>query len=385
MNASARQNTWRIAILPGDGIGPEVIAEAVRALEALHGKDGLQLELTELPWPATAWHQQHGEMMPVDWREQLARFDALLLGALGDPGPADDPQRYVLPDAVSLSPLLDIRKGFDQWACERPALLLEGAPQYLADPRARELDMLVIRENSEGEYVGQGGRLRAGSPHEVATQAEVFTRHGTERIMRHAFERARRRGAERKPAREFRRDGRTVHAQVCLVTKRNALRYWGEMYTEVFTEVGEDYPDIAMHHELVDAACMKFVMAPWQFDVVVASNLQGDILTDLAAVLSGGMGIAPSCNINPADRSLPPMFEPTHGSAPDIAGKQIAGPGAMLLTTALMLAWLGEQDPAAERAAERLRQAVADDLAANGLQGRSTRETGDAIITRLND
>ncbi len=382
---SATSRSWRIAILPGDGIGPEVIAEAVRALETLAAQDALRLELTELPWPATAWHQQHGEMMPADWREQLGRFDALLLGALGDPGPASDPGRYLLPDAVSLSPLLEIRKGFDQWACERPATLLEGAPQYLADPRARdELDMLVIRENSEGEYVGQGGRLRTGTPHEVATQTEIFTRHGSERIIRHAFERARQRAAKRAPAREFTRDGRTVHAQVCLITKRNALRYWGEMYYEIFEQVGAEYPDIAMHHELVDAACMKFVTAPWQFDVVVASNLQGDILTDLAAVLCGGMGIAPSCNINPADRSHPPMFEPTHGSAPDIAGQGLAGPGAMLLTTALMLAWLGEEDPAAARAAERLRQAVADDLAANGLQGRGTREIGDAVLEQLN-
>jgi tartrate dehydrogenase/decarboxylase/D-malate dehydrogenase len=378
---------WRVAVLPGDGIGPEVMAQAVRALEALAAKDGPALEMTRFDWPSTAYHAVHGRMWPEDWRDQLAAFDAILLGALGDPGPTSDPGRYVLSDALSLSPLLDIRKGFDQWACERPAVRLPGAPQFLADPRAEELDMLVVRENSEGEYVGQGGRLAVGTDREIATQVEVFTRRGAERIFRHAFEQARARARERRQglraARSFTIPGGTAAAQVCLITKRNALQYWGEMYTEVFARVAGDYPDIATHHELIDAACMKFVTAPWQFDVVVASNLQGDILTDLAAVLTGGMGIAPSCNLNPSDRSQPPMFEPTHGSAPDIAGQDRAGPTAMLLTAAMMLDWMGMEDARAAEAGRRLTAAVGADLAEHGERQRSTTEVGEAVLGRL--
>ena len=383
-----RRRRWRVAVLPGDGIGPEVMAVTLKALRALSEQGGPDMALEELPWPSHQWHRQNGQMMPDDWKETLAGYDAILLGALGDPGPTSDPQRYLLSDAVSLAPLLDIRKGFDQWACERPAILLEGAPKYLADERARDLDMLVIRENSEGEYVAQGGRLAPGTAREVATQMEVFTRAGAERIFRHAFERAAARAAEREAGTRRNREfplpgGGTARAQVCLVTKRNALRYWGEMYTEVFAEVAADYPGIATHHELVDAACMKFVMSPWQFDVVVASNLQGDILTDLAAVLSGGMGVAPSCNLNPADRRQPPMFEPTHGSAPDIAGHNLAGPQAMLLTGAMLLDWMGEEDPRAATAARRLREAVESDLQVHGTMQRETTAIGDAVLAAL--
>ncbi len=380
-----QRRDWTVAVLPGDGIGPEVMAVTTRILEQLADRTGLKLRLSIFDWPSHAWHRTHGEMMPADWKQTLGAHDALLLGALGDPGPTSDPTRYLLSDGDSLAPLLDIRKGFDQWACERPARLLDGAPQYLGDPRARDVDMLVIRENSEGEYVGQGGRLRPGTAAEVATQMEVFTRVGADRIFRHAFERARARAALRRqgerPMRAFvLPDGGEALAQVCLITKRNALKYWGDMYTEAFAAVAQDYPDIAVHHELVDAACMKFVTAPWQFDVVVASNLQGDILTDLAAVLCGGMGVAPSCNLNPADRTRPPMFEPTHGSAPDIAGQNKAGPAAMLLTAAMMLDWMGEEDPAAARCAAVLRDAVEQDLRDDGARVRSTTEVADAIL-----
>lgn len=383
-----RRKRWRVAVLPGDGIGPEVIAPTLEALRRLSEQGGPALELVTLEWPSVAWHRAHGAMMPEDWQAQLDAYDAILLGALGDPGPAEDPERYWIPDGVSLAPLLQIRKGFDQWACERPAFGMEGAPRYLADPRAADIDMLVIRENSEGEYVGQGGRLAVGTPREVATQVEVFTRSGAERIIRHAFVRARQRAAEREQGvRAARRfvlpGGGEAAAQVCLITKRNALMYWGEMYSEVFAEVAAEFPEVATHHELVDAACMKFVTQPWLFDVVVASNLQGDILTDLAAVLCGGMGVAPSCNINPADRSRPPMFEPTHGSGPDIAGKGLADPRAMLLTAAMMLDWMGEEDPSAERAARRLRGAVAADLKAHGGERRPTATIGEAVLAGL--
>ena len=380
-----KQKTWRVAVLPGDGIGPEVMQEACKILDVL-SEGGLKIERSEFDWPSHAYHEKNGRSAPEGYLEKLADFDAILLGALGDPGPTDNPDRYLLSDAESLAPLLEIRKGFDQWACERPCRPLPGAPRYLADERAKDIDMLVIRENSEGEYVGQGGRLAVGTTREIATQTSVFTRAGTERIFCYAFEQAQARIEERRRdgrERSFRSPDGDKACQVCLVTKRNALKFWGEMYTEVFAEVAKDYPDVATHHELVDAACMKFVTSPWAFDVVVASNLHGDILTDLAAVLNGGMGVAPSCNLNPSDRSQPPMFEPTHGSAPDIAGKNIAGPTAMLLTTAMMLDWMGEEDEAARTASGKLREAVAQDLQAYGQDQRSTTEIGDAIAKAL--
>ncbi|WP_404368967.1 isocitrate/isopropylmalate dehydrogenase family protein [Marinobacter sp.] len=377
----------RIAVTAGDGIGPEVVKEALRCLEALRDRNRLALEWTEFAWPSHAWHEQHGEVMPDNALEQLRAYDAILLGALGDPGPLDNPMRHLLPDSVSLAPLLQMRKGFDQWVCERPARLLPGARQFLADERARDVDMLVIRENSEGEYVGQGGRLRQGTPDEVATQMEVFTRRATDRIIRYGFEQARRRAISRAkdgdPRSFTNLDGSLCESQVCIITKRNALRYWGDMYSEAFAEIALEYPDVAVHHELVDAACMKFVQSPWHFDVVVASNLQGDILTDLAAVLSGGMGVAPSCNLNPEDSTVPSMFEPTHGSAPDIAGKGLADPTAMLFTTARMLTWLGQRDPALLRAGDELFDAVAADLAENGSKRRGTREVGDSVLNQL--
>ena len=377
-----KQKTWRVAVLPGDGIGPEVMTQATRALEALCDKEpDLSIECETFEWPSHAWHEKHGESAPADYLDQLAAFDAILLGALGDPGPIDDPNRYLLSDAVSLGPLLQIRKHFDQWACERPCRPLPGAPQFLADPRAKDIDMLVIRENSEGEYVNQGGRQAVGTPNEIATQLALFTHRATDRIIRHAFEQARMRAAERKAEGRQRRFGRDEReSQVCVITKRNAQAHWGDMYTEIFARIATEYPDVATHHELVDAACMKFVSHPWMFDVVVASNLHGDILTDLAAVLNGGMGVSPSCNVNPADRSRPPMFEPTHGSAPDIAGKNMAGPTAMLLTTAMMLDWMGVEDPSAARAANRLRDAASADLLAHGQERRATDAIGTAII-----
>jgi len=377
--------TWHVAVLPGDGIGPEVIAQATRAIDALVAADPeLAIEYETFEWPSHAWHEKHGESAPADYLARLEKFDAILLGALGDPGPINDPNRYLLSDAVSLSPLLEIRKGFDQWCCERPCRPMKGAPQYLADPRANDIDMLVIRENSEGEYVNQGGRMAIGTPNEMATQVAVFTHRATDRIIRHAFEQARVRAAERQAEgreRTFGPDDKT--SQVCMITKRNAQRFWGDMWTDMFAEIARDYPDVATHHELVDAACMKFVSHPWAFDVVVASNLFGDILTDLAAVLNGGMGVSPSSNINPSDRSRPPMFEPTHGSAPDIAGKNMAGPTAMLLTTAMMLDWMGVEDEAAARAGNRLRDVVAADLAEHGRERRATDQTGDAIVSAL--
>ncbi|MBQ25325.1 isocitrate/isopropylmalate family dehydrogenase [Alcanivorax sp.] len=375
-----------IALLPGDGIGPEVIAVAEQALTLLIDRFQLPLSYTSFPWPSHAWHQQHGQMMPDDGVDQLRAFDAILLGALGDPGPLDDPDRFVLPDSISLSPLLALRKQLDLWACERPARWQTGAPQYLSDPRANDVDMLVIRENSEGEYSNQGGRLRAGTPHEVATQVEVFTATATERLIRHAFERARQRAAQRDLPRQFKDE---KNAQVCLITKRNAQPFWGDLYTETFLRLAREYPDVDTHHELVDAACMKFVQCPWRFDVVVASNLHGDILTDLAAVLCGGPGLAPSANLNPADSDIPALFEPVHGSAPDIAGQNLADPRATLLSLAMTLEWLAPHHPALGNAAQHLHDTVKADLAKEGntpaqhSQKSGTRETGQRLYALL--
>lgn len=374
---------WRIAVLPGDGIGPEVMAEAERVLKAVTGDD-LAIETTRFEWPSHTWLAANGTMAPDDFLDQLAEFDAVLLGALGDPGPASDPDRTVLSDADSLWPLLQIRQHFDLWCCQRPCHPLPGTPQPLADPRALETDFVVLRENSEGEYVNQGGRSARGSEFETATQLSVFTRHAADRIIRHAFDQAReradRRQADRRP-RQFGDERR--EAEVCLITKRNAERHWGELYSERFEAIAGDYPDVATRHELVDAAAMKFVQAPWQFDVLAASNLHGDILTDLAAAINGGLGVSPSANLNPDDFSRPALFEPTHGSAPDIAGANRADPTAMLLTTAMMLEWMGARDSAAVTAGERLRHAIAEVLQTSRDACRDTDAIGKAVVQSL--
>ena len=371
-----------IALLPGDGIGPEVMDVAEAVLNLLIQRYQLPLSHTRFDWPSHAWHQDHGQMMPSDGVAQLLEFDAMLLGALGDPGPLDEPSRFVLSDSVSLAPLLALRKQLDLWACERPARWLPGAPQYLADPRAREVDMLVIRENSEGEYSGQGGRLAPGTAHEVATQVEVFTARATERLIRHAFHRAQQRAAQRETPRQF-KDGKA--AQVCLITKRNAQPFWGDLYTDTFQRIAAEFPEVDTHHELVDAACMKFVQCPWRFDVVVASNLHGDILTALAAVLCGGRGLAPSANRNPDEPALPALFEPVHGSAPDIAGQNLADPRATLMSLAMLLDNLAHHHPAIGSAAQHLHDLIKADLAreANGEAFSGTRETGQRLCQWL--
>lgn len=373
-------------MLPGDGIGPEVIKAALTALNVVAEHHGPDIAFDEFEWPSHAYYQRHGKMAPDGWLDTLKKFDAILLGALGDPGPSNDPHRFRLSDRISLSPLLQIRRDFDLWACERPAVYRAGTPRYLSDPRAKDVDMLVIRENSEGEYCGQGGRLHYGTPSEIATQVSVFTRHATERLIRHAFESAEKRALARQSSRKFSRSFTGKPSQVCLVTKRNALPFSGELYTDIFEQISKEFPAVAIHHELIDAACMKFVTAPWNFDVVVASNLHGDILTDLAAVLSGGMGIAPSANLNPENRHIPPMFEPTHGSAPDISGRGIAQPHAMLLTAAMMLSWMGAEDRRASRAAKDLEDAVSRDLTSHQNKSRrTTQEVTESVCRFLSE
>jgi tartrate dehydrogenase/decarboxylase / D-malate dehydrogenase len=326
---------YRIAVIAGDGVGPEVIKEGLEVMKAAGSllSSSRMLEFEEFPW-GTDHYLRTGAMMPKDALEILDTFDAIYLGAIGDPR---------VPDAVTLHGLiLPIRKAFDQYACVRPAYLYPGVSSPLSNKAPGSIDMIVVRENTEGEYSDVGGRVYPGSDHEVAIQAGVFTRHGTERIIRYAFELASGPGRRKK---------------VTSITKSNAQRHAMVFWDEVFRTVAPDYPEVHAESQLVDAACMNFVRRPESFDVVVASNLFGDILTDLGAIIVGGMGVAPSANIDPG-RAHPSMFEPVHGSAPDIAGKGLANPLAAVLAGAMMLEFLGEVDSGSV-----IRKAVAENLA----------------------
>lgn len=349
-------NPYRIAVYPGDGIGPEVIAEALRVLQHVAKLERFDLQFTQIPWGYAYWRES-GQVVPPDYLEQLALNDAILLGALGwPPG---------LPDHVSLPPLLEIRQRFEQYASMRPARLYAGVPSVLAGKGPADVDILVVRENSEGEYVDNGGRFRRGAPDEFALQTAIHTRPGIERILRFGFQQA-----------------RTRRHHLTMVTKSNALRYGMVLWDEVFEDVRVEYPEIESTKQHVDAVAMNFVRCPDQFDVVVCSNLFGDILTDLGGMIAGGLGLAPSSNINPEKR-WPSMFEPVHGSAPDIAGQGRANPVAAVLSAAMLIEFLGESS-----AALRMRRAVEAALVAGSrtvdLGGTlSTREMGDAILKQL--
>jgi tartrate dehydrogenase/decarboxylase / D-malate dehydrogenase len=338
--------THRIAVIPGDGAGPEVVAEARKAVDAL----GLDVEWTELPWGSAYFHE-HGTMMPADALDVARSHDAVLLGAVGDPS---------VPDHVSLwGLLLPLRQGLDLWANIRPARLLDGIPSPLAGSPA--VDMLFVRENTEGEYSGVGGRAHTGLPHEVGIETAVFTRVGVRRVVKHAFELA-----------ETRR-GRLTSA-----TKSNASRYGYVLWDEVVSEVAAEHPDVEVDRALVDALAARMVSNPLSLDVVVASNLFGDVLTDIAAVLQGGMGMAASASIAPGSGTTA-IFEPVHGSAPDIAGKGLANPIGAIWSASLMLDHLGEAEAAA-----RLMRAV-EAVCKEGPRTRdiggtgSTSEVGDAV------
>jgi tartrate dehydrogenase/decarboxylase / D-malate dehydrogenase len=307
--------TLRVAVLPGDGVGGEVIAEARKAVDAL----GLPIEWTELPWGSAFFHE-HGRMMAADALDTLRAHDAVLLGAIGDPS---------VPDHVALwGATLEIRQGLDLWANVRPCRLLPGVPCPLAGRGPDDVDTLFVRENTEGEYSGVGGRSHRSLPAEVALETSVFTRSGVERVVRYAFELA------------AARRGRLTSA-----TKSNASRYGFVLWDEVVEETAADFPDVQVERVLVDALAARMVRDPASLDVVVASNLFGDILTDLAAAIQGGMGVAASANVAPG-AGTPGMFEPVHGSAPDIAGKGIANPVGAIWSAVLMLGQLGEADAA---------------------------------------
>ena len=306
---------YKIAVIAGDGIGPEVIAEGVKVLEEVAKLDGgFKFEFTHFPW-GCEYYLKHGEMMPADAIDILKEYDAIYLGAVGYPG---------VPDHISLwDLLLKIRHEFDQYVNVRPVKLLSGAPCPLKDVKKEDIDMIVIRENSEGEYAGAGDWLFRGQENEVVLQTGVFSRKGCERIIRYAFELAR-------------REGKTLTS----ISKGNALNYSMVFWDSIFAELSREYPDVKTASYLVDAASMFFVKDPKRFEVVVTSNLFGDILTDLGAAISGGMGLAAGANLNP-ERKFPSMFEPIHGSAPDIAGMQIANPLASIWSVSQMLDFFG--------------------------------------------
>lgn len=310
--------TYRLAIYPGDGIGTEVTAEAVRVLRAVERRlQRFTLDCSELPW-GIAWWRKTGNVVPDDFLEVLRPHDAILLGAVGWPAE--------LPDHLTLAPLVQIRQQFDQYACVRPARLYPGVACPLAGKGPADIDLVVIRENSEGEYVNVGGRFHAGHPDESAVQTAVHTRRGVERVLRFGFELARSR-----------------RRRLTMITKSNAQRFAYVLWDELLDELRGQYADVDTDKQHADAAVMNFVRCPERFDVVVASNLFGDLLTDLGGVISGGLGLAPSSNLNP-ERRYPSMFEPVHGSAPDIASQGIANPIAAILSAAMLLDWLGESE-----------------------------------------
>lgn len=310
--------THKIAVIAGDGIGPEVISEGIKVLNAAAEKDGsFRFEFTHFPWGCD-YYKETGRMMPEDGIDTLRGFDAIFLGAVGAPG---------VPDHISLwDLLLIIRKKFDQYINLRPVKLLKGAPCPLKDVPTEDIDMIFVRENTEGEYAGSGSWLYKGKPNEVVIQNGVFSRVGCERVIRYAYELA-----------------RSKKKTLTSISKGNALNYSMVFWDEIFAEIGKEYPDVKTYSYLVDAASMFMVKDPKRFEVVVTSNLFGDILTDLGAAIAGGMGLAAGANLNP-ERRFPSMFEPIHGSAPDIAGTSKADPLATVWSASQMLDFFGHEE-----------------------------------------
>jgi tartrate dehydrogenase/decarboxylase/D-malate dehydrogenase len=349
---------FKIASIPGDGIGRETVAASRRVLDTLcevHG--GLRLEYLDLDW-SCEYYLQHDRMMPEHGLDLLRPCDAIYLGAVGFPG---------VPDHVSLwGLLLPIRREFRQYINLRPVKLLRGVKTPLADRKPEDIDFLVVRENNEGEYSNMGGRLYQGTDREVVIQNTVFTRYGVERVIRYAFDIA----------------VKTGRKKVTSATKSNGINFSMPFWDEIFAEVGEAYPDISRNQFHIDALCARFVTHPHDFEVVVGSNLFGDILSDLGPAIAGSIGVAPSANINPT-REFPSMFEPVHGSAPDIAGKGIANPMGQIWCGAMMLDHLGFPE-----LGELVMQALTDTLAAGtstaDIGGRSnTSEVTEAVCMKI--
>jgi tartrate dehydrogenase/decarboxylase/D-malate dehydrogenase len=326
--------THRIALYPGDGIGPEVTDAAVAVLSA--AKDGsraFDLAFERFDW-GMPHYERHGSVAPEDFLSTLRGFDAVFLGAVGWPAR--------LPDHITLAPLIRLRQSFDLYACVRPARTFAGVRGPLRSEQP--IDLVVVRENSEGEYVDNGGALALNTPNEVAIQTAIHTRRGVERILRFSFDLA-----------------RTRRRRLAMITKSNAQRYAYVLWDRLLAELAPQFADVAVEKLHIDAATLELVRRPHTFDVIVGSNLFGDILSDLTGGITGSLGLNPSANLNP-ERRFPSLFEPVHGSAPDIAGKGIANPTAAVLSAAMMLEWLGEKDAAAS-----MRRAIDAALAAGNL------------------
>ena len=348
--------SYRIAVYPGDGIGVDVTHEAMKVLLAAAKRQGVGLDLTEYPWGAEYSRHHNGEIVPSDFMETLRGFDAIFLGAVGDP--------RILPDHVTLMPLMRMRQEFEQYVCLRPATLLPGVSTPLAGKRPGDIDMLIVRENSEGEYTGAGGGFKRGMSDEISIQSAIHTRKGVTRILRYAFECARKQGK-----------------RLAMATKSNALNHSMVMWDGIFAEIAAEYADVESEKFHIDALAMHFVRSPERFQVVVASNLFGDILSDLAGAMVGSLGLAPSANINP-ERNYPSLFEPVHGSAPDIAGKGIANPIAAIRSAAMMLDFLGESSELMEKAV--LANLSDGNVLTPDLGGTATTsDIGDDIVARM--
>jgi len=347
--------THRIALYPGDGIGGEVTDAAVAALEGVERRSGLfELKFERFDW-GMAHYDRCGQVAPEDFLDTLRGFDALFLGAVGWPAR--------LPDHMTLAPLIRLRQAFDLYACVRPARTFAGVQGPLRGDAV--IDVVVVRENSEGEYVDNGGIIGAGTPGEIATQTAVHTRRGVERILRFSFDLA-----------------LTRRRRLAMITKSNAQRYAYVLWDKVLAELAPQFPDVAIEKLHIDAAALELVRRPQTFDVIAGSNLFGDILSDLTGGITGSLGLNPSANLNP-ERRFPSLFEPVHGSAPDIAGKGIANPCAAVLSAAMMLDWL-DQSEAAGQLRTAVERTLADGRLTPDVGGKlTTREMTDAIVDRI--
>ncbi|MBQ4924156.1 MULTISPECIES: tartrate dehydrogenase [Citrobacter] len=358
------KKTYRIAAIPGDGIGKEVLPEGIHVLQAAAERWGLSLSFEQIEWASCEYYAHHGKMMPDDWREQLQSFDAIYFGAVGWPD--------TVPDHISLwGSLLKFRREFDQYVNLRPVRLFPGVPCPLAGKQPGDIDFYVVRENTEGEYSSLGGRVSEGTEHEMVIQESVFTRRGVDRILRYAFELAQSRPRK----------------TLTSATKSNGLAISMPYWDERVEAMAANYPGIRWDKQHIDILCARFVMQPERFDVVVASNLFGDILSDLGPACTGTIGIAPSANLNP-ERTFPSLFEPVHGSAPDIYGKNIANPIATIWAGAMMLDFLGHGD-ANYKAAHDGILAATEQVIASGpktpdMKGNATtQQVGEAISRAL--
>jgi len=360
---------FRVAVLPGDGIGKEVMPEGLKVLEAAAKKFGLALNFEHHEWASCDYYAEHGEMMPADWKDRLKGSDALYFGAVGWPD--------TVPDHVSLwGSLLKFRREFDQYINLRPVRLFEGVPCPLANRKAGDIDFFVVRENTEGEYTSLGGTMFPGTDREIVIQESVFSRIGSDRVLKYAFELAKQR--DRK--------------HLTIATKSNGIAISMPYWDERANEMAKNYPEVTTDKQHIDILSARFVLQPDRFDVVVATNLFGDILSDLGPACTGTIGLAPSANLNP-DRLFPSLFEPVHGSAPDIYGKNIANPIAMIWSGALMLEYLGRGLPADKQAPYlKAHDAIVSAIEVVLAQGprtadlggsASTTELGDAVTKQL--